>query len=257
MKIDKRKTYFVTLDTETTADKSPEENQKEKIMIKYIYDFGYTIADKKEILIKREWLVKEIFENENLMNNAYFISKKPMYEDRIKKGEIEVKPFSEIIKTLQKDIKDTNARQFGAYNVGFDLDALMQTTNFIYPNTFKMFWKKTKTGKSAPDTIKFFQKNIARKEMEVIDIWTLACQTLCNQKTFQTYYKQLTKKGNVISNAEIVYNYINDTKDFTEEHTALSDAIIETEIWQRILRSHTKVAEKFTFFPYRLIQKEA
>ena len=108
MKIDKRKTYFITLDTETTSDLSPEENGKRKVMIKYIYDLGYTIADKKETLVQRNYLVKEIFENENLMDNAYYASKKEMYDNKVANGEIQVVPFEEIIKILQKDLKDYN-----------------------------------------------------------------------------------------------------------------------------------------------------
>ena len=255
MKIDLRKNYYVILDTETTSDKTPEENQKQKVLTKFIYDFGYTIATKKEIVIKRKYLVKEIYTNNDLMNNAYFISKKPMYDKMVANNEIEIKPFAEIIKILQKDIQLTNANYFCAYNVGFDLDALMQTTNLIYPHTFKMFFKKTKNDKFAPDTIKFAQKNVFRKDLEVLDIWTMACQTLCNQKTFQAFYKQVTEKGNIKSNAEIVYNYICDTTNFEEEHTALSDSIIETKILQRILRIHKTIENKFTFMPYRLIEK--
>ena len=100
-------------------------------MTKFIYDLGYTIASKNDIILKRKFLVKEIFTNEQLMDNAYFISKKPLYDKMVANNEIEIKPFAEIVKTLQNDIKETNAQMFGAYNVGFDLDALMQTTNYI------------------------------------------------------------------------------------------------------------------------------
>ena len=77
---------------------------------------------------------------------------------------------------------------------------------------------------------------------------------LCNQKTFQTYYKQETAKGNIKSNAEIVYSYVIDS-DFVEDHTTLSDSIIETEILQKIQAMHQKIETKFAFMPYRLIQK--
>lgn len=255
MKIDKRKTYFITLDTETTADRTPEENQKlGASMKKYIYDFGYTIADKNNTNMKREWLVQEIFENEELMSNAYYSNKKAMYDKRLKEGSITLKPFAEIIKILQKDVQDWDIKMFGAFNVSFDVDALMQTTNLIYPKIFPMYWKTTKSGKIAPDTMKFVQKNILKKDIEIVDIWTLSCKVLCNQKTFQAYYKQKGKRG-IKSNAEIIYNYINDTNDFVEEHTALADAIIETEIWQRVLKNHVSVGSKFEYFPFRFIKE--
>lgn len=256
MKIDKRKNYYIILDTETTASCTPEENIEKKIMEKLIYDLGYTIATKNGIVIKRNYLVKEIYENDNLMNNAYFNSKRPMYAEMVANNQIEVKPFAEIVKIMQKDIAETGAKFFGAYNVGFDLDALMQTTNFIYPNTFKMFFKKTATGKFAPDIIKFCQAYLFRKQLEIIDLWTMACQTLCSQKTFQAFYLQETARGNIKSNAEIVYNYIEDLEgEFAEEHTALSDSIIETKILQRILKIRKTLETKFAFLPYRLIER--
>lgn len=256
MKIDKRKKHFIILDTETTATCTPEENQEKKVMEKLVYDLGYTITTKKEILIKRNYLVKEIYENDNLMLNAYFSSKKPIYEEMVRIGKVEIKPLAEIIKILQKDIKDYNAQVFGAYNVGFDLDAIMQTINYVYPNVFTMIFKKTKTGNYAPDTIKFLQTYVFKKELEIIDLWTMACKTLCNQVTFQTYYLQETKAGNIKSNAEIVYNYITDQEmEFVEDHTALSDSIVESHILFRILSIHKAIGNKFEFMPFRQIKR--
>lgn len=255
MKIDKRKKHFIVLDTETTATCTPEENMTRKVMEKLVYDIGYTITTKKEMILSRNFLVKEIYENEELMNNAYFISKKPIYEKMIQNKTVEKKPFAEIIKILQKDIKDFNIQVFSAYNVAFDIDALMQTTNFIFPNMYKMIFKKTKSNKYAPNSEKFCNTYIFRKELEIIDLWTLSCQTLCSQKTFQTFYLQETKRGNIKSNAELVYNYITDQENFEEEHTALSDSIIETEILHRIMRIHKKIKSKFEFLPYRLIKR--
>ena len=77
---------------------------------------------------------------------------------------IEIKPLADIVKILQEDIQATGVSTFGAYNVSFDLDALMQTVNFIYPDTFKMIYRQTNNGKYAPDTTKFCQKYIFRKK---------------------------------------------------------------------------------------------
>ena len=254
--MDKRKTYYCILDTETTATTSPEENKKKKVIEKLVYDLGYTIATKKEIVLKRNFLIQEIFCNEQLMNNAYFISKKPMYDRMVENNQVEVIPLATAVKRMQEDFKEYNVTKFCAYNVSFDLDALMQTVFFIYRNIFKRLWKKTRKGTFIPDTELFLKKVILHKEdIEILDLWTLSCQTLCNQKTFQAFYKQLSEKGNVKSNAEIVYNYINGTTNFEEEHTALNDAIIETEILQRIVKIHQKITSKWTCFPFRMINK--
>lgn len=254
--MDKRKTYYCVLDTETTATTSPEENKKKKVIEKLVYDLGYTIVTKKEIILKRNFLIQEIFCNEQLMNNAYFINKKPMYDKMVENNQVEVIPLATAVKRMQEDFKEYNVTKFCAYNVSFDLDALMQTVFFIYRNIFKRLWKKTSKGTFIPDTELFLKRVILHKEdIEILDLWTLSCQTLCNQKTFQAFYKQLSEKGNVKSNAEIVYNYINGTTNFEEDHTALSDAIIETEILQRIVKIHQKIISKWTCFPFRMINK--
>lgn len=256
--MDKRKKYFIILDTETTASCSPEENQQKKFMEKLVYDFGYTVTTKKEIVIERNYLVKEIYENDNLMSNAYFANKKPIYEKMLKEGKIEKKPLAEIIKILQKDIQDYNVSVFGAYNVSFDLDAITQTVNYIYKGIFKMIFRETKSGKYAPDTQAFMKTYVFKKDLEIIDLWTMACKTLCSQKTFQTYYLQETARGNIISNAEVVYNYITDQEmKFEEEHTALSDSKVESEILFRMLRLHKAIGNKFEFMPFRKIERVA
>ncbi len=246
MKIDKRKNYYLIFDTETTGG---------DVNIKYIYDIGYTIADKKQVHIKRNYLVKEIFENEELMASAYYVNKLPKYKEMVKAGKVEIKPFAEIIKILQKDLQDYYVKFACAYNINFDLDALMQTTEFIYVNRFKMLFRKTKKGNWCPDYVNFVKKYVFRNlQIEILDIWTWACQTLCKQKTFQSYYKQTTDKGNIKSNAEIVYNYVNDLNgQFVESHTALSDSEVETEILQRMLKLR-KPEINVVAFPFRLIK---
>ena len=245
MEIDKRKNYYLIFDTETTGG---------DVNIKYIYDIGYIIADKKQVHIKRNYLVKEIFENKELMATAYYVNKMPKYLEMVKAGKVEIKPFAEIIKQLQKDINNYYVKFACAYNINFDLDALMQTTELLYVNRFKMLFRKTKKGNWCPDYVNFVKTYVFRKDLEILDIWTWACQTLCKQKTFQTYYKQETAKGNIKSNAEIVYNYVNDLEgQFIESHTALSDSEVETEILQRMFRL-CKPKHNLVAFPFRLIK---
>ena len=110
-----------------------------------------------------------------------------------------------------------------------------------------------KTGKYKPEHEKLLQKLLETK-VEFYDIWTMACMTLCQQKTFLANAKY-TKRGNIITNAETVYNYITDQTDFIEDHTAFSDACIEAEILARIFANGCK-PQKQVSFPFRLIPKE-
>lgn len=199
--------------------------------------------------------MKEVFTDIEEMKKAYYYEKMPLYLQMLDKSEITIKPFAEIVKILQKDLQDYNVKFICAYNVSFDLSAFMETTELIYPKKYKMLFAQTQSGKWRPNTEEFFNKYIAKKDLKVLDIWTMACQTLCSQKTFQTFYLEETPRGNIKSNAEIVYNYITDQDGlFIEDHTALSDSIIETEILWRILRQHKKI-KTYEFMPFRLIKR--
>lgn len=244
-----RKNYYIILDTETTATLPPEGNKWQKLA----YNIGWTIATKKDIIVQRDFLVYEIWGNNELMNNAYYKSKHPLYVRKLANKEIEILSFNEIMKQLKQDIREFQVKVFSAYNVTFDLDALMQTTTYVNPGVFNMFWRQTKAGKVAPDYRQFCQSYILGG-VEVWDLWGLACQALCNQKTFQSYYMNFTKSGNPKTSAEEVYKYITDNEDFEEEHTALSDSIVETHILQRILRQHKALDTTIVPFPYRLIE---
>lgn len=128
------------------------------------------------------------------MKKAYYYEKMPLYLQMLDKSEITIKPFAEIVQILQKDIHDYNVKFACAYNINFDLNAFMETTQLIYPNKFKMLFAHTKSGKWRPDVENFFNKYIAKKDLEILDIWTMACQTLCSQKTFQTFYLEETPR---------------------------------------------------------------
>mgnify|MGYP003334756215 FL=1 len=95
-------------------------------------------------------------------------------------------------------------------------------------------------------------QKILDTKVEFYDIWTMAVNTLCKQKTFLANAK-FTKSGNIITNAETVYNYVNDTEDFVEEHTALSDAIIESEILARVFANGCSL-QKQEIMPFRKLK---
>lgn len=251
MKIDKRKNYYVVLDTEGLGLN----DSKNKIYGQQkSYDIGYTIMDKKGNIQKRfNALTKEIFGDSELMSTAYFADKIPLYDYMLDNKEIKQRLFINIIRELKRDLKKYKIKGIFAYNCNYDIVALAETAQYTIDNCPKMTYEKTKKGKWKPKHEKLLQKLLDTK-VEFYDIWTMACMTLCQQKTFLAQAK-FTKKGNIITNAEVVYNYITDQKDFKEEHTALADAEIESEILARIFANGCK-PQKQIYFPYRLIPKE-
>ena len=76
MKIDKRKNYYIVLDTEGLELN----DRKKKIYGRQrSYDIGYVIIDKKGNIIKMfNALTQEIFGDSELMETAYFANKIPL-----------------------------------------------------------------------------------------------------------------------------------------------------------------------------------
>ena len=251
MKIDKRKNYYIVLDTEGLGLNNV---KLKKYGQQKSYDVGYVIIDKKGNIVKVfNCLTKEIFGNPELMETAYFYDKMPIYEQMLNDKEITERLFINIIRELKRDLKSFNIKGIFAYNCNYDIVALAETAQYTIKNCPKLTFTKTKTGKYKPEHEKLLQKLLETK-VEFYDIWTMACMTLCQQKTFLANAKY-TKKGNIITNAETVYNYITDQTDFIEDHTAFSDACIEAEILARIFANGCK-PQKQVSFPFRLIPKE-
>ena len=104
MKIDKRKNYYIVLDTEGLGlnDKKNKVYGRQRS-----YDIGYVITDKKGNLIKMfNALTKEIFGDDDLMSTAYFADKIPLYDYMIDNKEIKVKLFHNIVREIKKDLKE-------------------------------------------------------------------------------------------------------------------------------------------------------
>lgn len=249
MKIDKRKNYYIVLDTEGLGLN----DYKNKVYGRQkSYDIGYVIIDKKGRIQKiYNALTEEIFGDNELMSTAYFANKIPMYDLMLDNKEIKIKCFEKIIKQLKRDLKNYKIKGIFAYNVEYDITALVETAQYTINNCPKLKFEKTKKGKWKPLHEKLLQ-SILETKVEFYDIWTMACMTLCQQKTFLMNCKK-TKSGNVVTNAEEVYRYITDDTDFCEDHTALSDAIIESEILTRIFANGCK-PQKQIYFPFRLVK---
>ncbi len=228
-KIDKRKKYTLILDTETAGGLDQ----------KLIYDFGYVIADRQgNILFERSYLVKEIWEQKELIQSAYYAEKIPMYEKGVKAKKFKVEKWYNIREELLNaldyfDKVDTIA----AYNLGFDLDALSKTMAYITDNEFKFFFPKKYSNK-----------------LKRVCIWTLACQLLFPQKSYINFAIKnnlFSAKGNFLTNAEVAYSYITDNNNYKEHHTALEDVKIELEILTRCLRQKKKIISYFMESPWK------
>ena len=214
MKIDKRKKYFITLDTETTNN-----NFESGFNDGLVYDLGFTITDKQgNIYEKRSFAIKEIFDWKELMQSAYYYHKLIWQARKI------------MLETMEK----FGITEIYAYNTSFDITTLNNTIRYLSGSACRYFFKYG---------------------TKYCDIWHIACQVLGKQKTFQ-WENVRNSKNNLITNAERMFGYCEQI-DFEEEHTALSDAIVESQILSRCLQSHQKVDKSINRGCWRICQKVA
>lgn len=203
--------YVMILDTETT-------NSIEQPLP---YDFGWAIVEKEtgEIVVERSFIVAEIFLDNDLMANAYYAEKIPMYWEDMRSGKRKMKRFLSIRKILWSDMKKYDCYTVGAYNMGFDKRASKNDTRYITSSFLRWFF---------PAKTKYFC------------IWHMACTSFLNTADYINYAKNhgfVSDAGNIQTSAECAYRYLKNDPDFSESHTGLEDVKIEIEIYLNCLKT--------------------
>ena len=225
------KMYLLVVDVETAGD--VETNP-------LVYDIGAQIIDLAgNIYQKESWVVYDIYAKEReLMQSAYYASKLPQYELDLAAKTRKMARFSTIRRIIWKWMADYNAYFVAAYNTSFDRRALNNTLCFLSEGKFKYFFPY---------------------KTEYIDIWRMACLSICNTKSYhQVAYDNgwFSSAGNVRTSAEVVYSFLVNQPDFEEAHTALEDVNIETDIllycWPKVKANERNIVGN----PWRLPQKE-
>lgn len=214
----------------------------------YIFDFAYTVATRRDVLLERSFLVREILCNPSIMLAAYFNSEwRHMmggkiftdYIPMLARHEARIFSWREIVETLREDMQIYGVDVFSAYNLGFDMRAIA--------NTHAHIGHSDKVLPYRPD---------------LLCLWEFSCSTLCNTPMYHAVAHDMgkasgwiTDAGNVRTNAEKVYAYLTQNLGFIEAHTALADAQIETEILQRLLaRKKTIPYNVLDHMPWRKAQ---
>lgn len=183
-----------------------------------IYDLGYTIYNGTEIVLTRSYLIKEVWENKEKMNSAYYKEKIPKYEELLKEGKTEVKPFMWVLRKWYADLYDHEVNNMCAYNLGFDLRAVRHSL--------------------AVQGLSTSIYNFIFGGKRLIDLWLNSANILFTTTDFKEFVDKnnhYTEKGNRKGTAEVAYQFITNDLHFIEDHMALSDAIIETKILHELL----------------------
>ena len=204
-KIDRRKTYYLTVDTETA-------NGLDDALV---YDLGYAIHDKYGNVYEANSLViADIYCGERkMMKTAYYANKLPKYEVALKSGERKMVSLL----TARKMIHDVCEK----YNVkAIIAHALNRTLRYITKSKYRYFFPYG---------------------VEIYDSQKMAETTICKQKTYVRFCEENgynRKNGKPRATAEILYRYISGEEDFVEEHQGLDDVLIEIAISAKCFAQH-------------------
>lgn len=175
----------------------------------FIYNLGYVIVDPDgKTLLERSFVIRQIYDNKPLFATSYYAKKRPLYISMLKGRRTKKVSWGDACRLMCKDIKEYGILDGFAYNSPFDVKA------FYFNHLF--FRNKRRP----LDGIKVH--NI----MNYIDVFTQTekYKTFCKANGF------VCKNGRVKRTAESCYAFITNNPTYKEEHTALEDSRIETEI---------------------------
>ena len=196
-------------DTETITASNP-----------FCYNLGYTIVnvESRKIVKRVDLLIDEVFCNEMLFELAFFKEKKDLYIQRANSGKIRRTSFEYALKYVEDDFNSYKIKYAFAYNCTFDKRVI----------SYNCKW--------------FKEPNIFEK-VTILDIWGLASEFVTSTEKYQQWaeaHNRFTENGNISASAENVWQFLNNS-DKVEEHTALADSEMETNILLKILEANSNI----------------
>lgn len=213
--MDKRKNYYLTIDTETA-------NSLDDPMM---YDLGGCIHDKLGNVYETfSFIIYEVFcADRALFDTAYYADKRSMYEEQIKAGSRKIVSIWTARKYIADLCKKYDVKAIIAHNARFDYKSTNGTLRYVTKSKCRYFLPY---GIPMWDTLKMAQ------------------DTICKQKGYQKFCEMngfCLKNGKPRATAEILFKYISGQIEFVEDHTGLEDVLIEKEIFKQCMRQHKKM----------------
>lgn len=221
MAYDKRKNYYITLDTEACN------TNVDDMRSSLVYDLGFAVHDTKgNIEETRDFVLYDIYAKEReLMKSAYYADKLPQYEEELKSGIRKMVSVMTAYKEFRNLCEKYHVKAVIAHNAKFDLNALNTTMRYCTGSKIRYF----------------FPKNV-----EIWDTQKMAHDTICKQKSYIEFCKEngfMTnhKTPRVRETAEALHAYRTLNPNYKEKHTALEDVLIEMQIFTRCMAQHKKM----------------
>lgn len=216
--IDRRKSYYLTIDTETA-------NTIEDPMM---YDLGGAIHDRQGNVYETfSFVIYDVFcADRALFDTAYYAQKRPMYEAQIAAGQRRIVSIFTARRHVTNLCRKYNVKAIIAHNARFDYRSTNYTLRYVTKSANRYFLPY---------------------DVPMWDTLKMAQDTICQQPTYQRWCQRngyCMKSGKPRATAEILYRYIKQDNDFIEDHTGLEDVLIEKEIFVRCMRQHKKMRKE-------------
>lgn len=216
MTIDRRKNYYLTIDTETANG----------LDCPIVYDLGGCVHDKQgNVMECFSFVIYESFVGlQDLMQTAYYADKIPNYQDDLEMGIRKMVRYATAKRYIAELCKKYNVKAIIAHNAYFDYKATTNTQRYLrYLDGFK--------------TSRYFLPY----GIPLWDTMRMARDTIGKQKSYIAFCQEngyMKNKKTPRVTAEILYRYMTGNNDFIESHTGLEDVMIEKEIFAWCMRQH-------------------
>lgn len=273
-RFDRRRKYYLVLDCETaTLPYAQKFNgiQRQAVAIAkpLIYDLGWQIIDRQgRVYERKNFLITEIFSVPAVFNTAYYASKRPLYLEKLKKGEIILTDWNSAAAELERAMEHCEA--VGAYNSMFDFKKAIPFTELYISKLYSpdfYDWEKMQNGICDRLAVghKFNSKGFdgdsflfRGKSYPLFDLWGMSCEHLLNNDDYKQMcvdYGWQTASGKYFkTSAETAYRYMTGNVEFDEAHTAIEDVTIESELFVQIVRKKiSNLTIGITYFPFRIL----
>lgn len=217
-KIDKRHVYGIMIDTETANGLDDP----------LFYDVGWEVIDSHGRLYeKRSFVNRDIFCYErDMMRSAYYADKIPQYVTDIQNGKRIMANLFEIKEALRKDVEKYGCVFICAHNARFDYRSLNGTQRWLSKSKYRYF---------VPYGLEWW------------DTMKMAESVICPMPTYQKFCAEhgfTLANGKPRKTAEILFRFISNDPNFTEEHKGLEDVDIERQILAYCKRQKKAMVKK-------------
>lgn len=243
---------IVVFDTETTNINKP-----------FCYNIGYVIVNVETdtILLKRDYVVEQVWHNPMLFTTAYYADKRAIYVNRMRARQVIMEKYGYITQQMIRDFKQYEIEYTFAFNSPFDNGVFDYNCEWFKTNNpfdtvkirdirgfvhnFIAFTQEYKDFCDSESAKAKTQCELLKQEYKLKPTEELKDKIAYYDKLAKSFY---TESGNYSTTAETVYRYITNNIDFIEEHTALADSEIEWEILRYCLLKGAKIDQEYKVY---------